>query len=322
MADRDWLAAHFEAHRERLRGVAYRLLGSLSDADDALQEAWLRVSRSDAAVANAGGWLTTVVSRVCLDLLRARAARREHALEALDGAAPAAAHDPRADPEHEAVLADAVGVALLVVLDTLSPVDRTVFVLHEMFAVPFDDVARIVGKTPAAARQIASRARRRVRGPARGGPTRGGPTRGAGRDVGAQRAVVEAFVAALRAGDLEALLGVLDPAFIIRADAAVSGTPTEVRGAAVWAPQALAGFARAVRAARGPDRVQPALVDGVPGLILAPHGRLRRALRFTFAHDRVVAIDVIGDPERLRALTLAVPLLPPIPSNPACDCRS
>ena len=263
--------------------------------------------RSNAAVANAGGWLTTIVSRVCLDLLRARAARREHALEALDRAAPTAAHDRRPDPEHEAVLADAVGVALLVVLDTLSPVDRTVFVLHEMFAVPFDEVAQIVGKTPAAARQIASRARRRVRGPARG----------PGGDVGAQRAVVEAFVAALRAGDLDALLGVLDPAFVIRVDAAVSGTPTEVRGAAGWAPQALAGFARAVRAARGPHAVQPALVDGVPGLILAPHGRLTRALRFTFAHARVVAIDVIGDPERLRALALAVPPLHPFPTDPA-----
>lgn len=292
MADHDWLAGQFEANRERLRGVAYRLLGSLSEADDALQEAWLRVSRSDAAVGNPGGWLTTVVSRVCLDMLRSREARREHSL---DAAVPLAAHGRRTDPEQEAVLADAVGVALLVVLDTLSPIERTVFVLHEMFAVPFDDIARIVGKTPAAARQIASRARRRVRGSARGDDERGG-------EIEARRAVVEAFLAALRSGDLGALLRVLDPDFVIRADAAVSGTATEVRGAAAWAPQAL-GFARALRA------VQPALVDGAPGLVLAPRGRLMRVLTFTIAHDRVVSIDVIGDPERLRALELSVPPL-------------
>lgn len=292
VADHDWLSAQFEANRERLRGVAYRLLGSTSDADDALQEAWLRVSRSDAAVDNPGGWLTTVVSRVCLDMLRSRESRREHPL---DVAAPVAAHDRRADPEHEAVLADAVGVALLVVLDTLTPIERTVFVLHEMFAVPFDDIARTVGKTPAAARQIASRARRRVRGPARGD----------GGDVAAQRAVVAAFVAALRDGDLEALLGVLDPDFVIRADAAVSGTATEVRGAAAWAPQAL-GFARALRGAGALRAVQPALVDGAPGLVLAPRGRLMRVLKFAIAHDRILSVDVIGDPERLRALELSV----------------
>ena len=304
MADPDWLAGQFEAHRGRLRGVAYRLLGSLSDADDALQEAWLRVSGSDTAVENPGGWLTTVVSRVCLDLLRARESRRE---QALDVAAPIAAPDRRADPEHEAVLADAVGVALLVVLDALSPTERTVFVLHEMFAVPFDDIARIVGKTPAAARQIASRARRRVRGAAR---------RGDGGDLGAQRAIVAAFLDALRRGDLEALLRVLDPDVVIRADAAVSGTATAVRGAAVWAPQALAGFARALRAVRGPHAVQPALVDGVPGLVLAPRGRLLRVLQFTCAHDRVVAIDIIGDPERLRALELSVPSLQTLRREP------
>jgi len=304
VADHDWLSGQFDANRERLRGVAYRLLGSLSDADDALQEAWLRVSRSDAAVENPGGWLTTVVSRVCLDMLRSREARREHSL---DVAVPIAAHDQRTDPEHEAVLADAVGVALLVVLDTLSPIERTVFVLHEMFAVPFDDIARIVGKTPAAARQMASRARRRVRGSARGD---GGDIGG-----GAQRAVVDAFVAALRNGDLEALLRVLDPDVVIRADAAVSGTATQVRGAAVWAPQAL-GFARALRGGRALRAVQPALVDGAPGLVLAPRGRLMRVLKFTIAHDRVVSIDVIGDPERLRALELSVPQLSTLQREP------
>jgi RNA polymerase sigma-70 factor (ECF subfamily) len=295
VADHDWLSGQFEANRERLRGVAYRLLGSLSDADDALQEAWLRVSRSGAAVENPGGWLTTVVSRVCLDMLRSRESRREHSL---DVAAPVAAHDRRTDPEHEAVLADAVGVALLVVLDALSPTERTVFVLHEMFAVPFDDIARIVGKTPAAARQIASRARRRVRG----------SPRDDGGDLGAQRAVVDAFLAALRDGDLEALLRVLDPDFVIRVDAAVSGTASEVRGAAVWAPQAL-GFARSLGAARALRAVQPALVDGAPGLVLAPRGRLMRVLKFTIARDRVISLDVIGDPGRLRALELSVPPL-------------
>ena len=296
MADHDWLSEQFEANRERLRGVAYRLLGSLSDADDAVQESWLRVSRSDATVENPGGWLTTVVSRVCLDMLRTRESRRE---QALDVAAPIAAHDRRADPEHEAVLADAVGVALLVVLGTLSPVERTVFVLHEMFAVPFDDVARIVGKTPAAARQIASRARRRVRGSARGGD---------GADIAAQRAVVDAFQAALRNGDLDALLRVLDPDFVIRADGAVSGTATEVRGAAAWAPHAL-GFARSLGGARAQSAVQPALIDGAPGLVLAPNGRLLRVLTFTFARDRIVSIDVIGDPVRLRTLSLSAPHL-------------
>jgi RNA polymerase sigma factor (sigma-70 family) len=296
VADHDWLSEQFEANRERLRGVAYRLLGSLSDADDAVQESWLRVSRSDATVENPGGWLTTVVSRVCLDMLRTRESRREHTL---DVAVPIAAHDRPTDPEHEAVLADAVGVALLVVLDTLAPVERTVFVLHEMFAVPFDDIARIVGKTPAAARQIASRARRRVRGSARGGD---------GGDIAAQRAVVDAFQAALRSGDLDALLRVLDPNFVIRADAAVSGTATEVRGAAAWAPQAL-GFARSLSGARAQHAVQPALVDGVPGLVLAPNGRLLRVLKFTIARDRIVSIDVIGDPERLRALSLSAPHL-------------
>ena len=294
MTDNDWLSAEFEANRERLRGVAYRLLGSLSDADDALQEAWLRVSRSDTAVENPGGWLTTIVSRVCLDMLRSRESRREHSL---DVAAPIAAHDRRTDPEHEAVLADAVGVALLVVFDALSPVERTVFVLHEMFAVPFDDIARIVGKTSPAARQIASRARRRVRGAVRGDDVEG--------DVGAQRAVVDAFLAALRAGDLEALLRVLDPEFVIRADAAVAGAPMEVRGAAAWAPQAM-GFARSLRAGGALAAVQPALVDGVPGLVLAPRGRLVRVLKFTIARDRVLSVDVIGDPERLRALELSV----------------
>lgn len=289
----DWLSGQFEANRDHLRGVAYRLLGSLSDADDALQEAWLRVSRSDTAVENPGGWLTTVVSRVCLDMLRSRQSQRE---EPLDVVAPIAVDERHANPEHEAVLADAVGVALLVVLDTLSPIERTVFVLHEMFAVPFDDIARIVDKSPAAARQIASRARRRVRGATQGGAS----------DVASQRAVVDAFLDALRAGDLDALLRVLDPDFVIRADAAVSGTATEVRGAAAWAPNAI-GFAQSLNAARALGAVQPALVDGAPGLVFAPRGRLVRVLRFTIAHDRVVSLDVIGDPERLRALDLSVP---------------
>ena len=296
MPNHDWLAEHFESNRDRLRGVAYRLLGSLSDADDALQEAWLRVSRSETSVENPGGWLTTIVSRVCLDMLRSRDSRREHSL---DDAVPIAASGRRSNPEHEAMLADAVGVALLVVLDALSPIERTVFVLHEMFAVPFDEIARIVGKSPTAARQIASRARRRVRGSVRGTSRS---------TLDQQRAVVDAFAAALRAGDLEALLRVLDPDVVVRIDAASSATrrASEARGAAAWATSAI-GFARSLAGANSLRAVQAALIDGVPGLVLAPRGHLRRVLKFSVANDRIVSVDIIGDPDRLRELTLSVP---------------
>ncbi|HET7189508.1 MAG TPA: sigma-70 family RNA polymerase sigma factor [Gemmatimonadaceae bacterium] len=285
MHEQEWLAEQFDTHRDHLRGVAYRLLGSTTEADDAVQEAWLRVSRNDTSdVENVGGWLTTIVSRVCLDMLRSRTARRE---EALDVAATV--REPRADPEHETMLADSIGVALLVVLNTLAPVERTTFVLHDMFGLPFDEIARVVGRTPAATRQIASRARRRVRGPSR-----------VATDASRHRALIDAFLGALRAGDLDALLRVLDPDFVMRADASVAGTASEVRGAEAWAKQAVAF-------ARGLQFVHPIVVDGAPGLVFAPRGRLIRALRFEIVEDRIVAVDVIGDPERLRTLELTAP---------------
>ena len=285
MHEQDWLAAQFDTHRDHLRGVAYRLLGSATEADDAVQEAWLRASRNDANdVDNLGGWLTTIVSRVCLDMLRSRTSRRE---ESLDVATTV--REPRGDPEHETMLADSIGVAVLVVLNTLAPVERTTFVLHDMFGLPFDEIARVVGKTPAATRQIASRARRRVRGPAR-----------VATDASRQRALVDAFLGALRAGDLDALLRVLDPDFVMRADASVAGTATEVRGAEAWAKQAVAF-------ARGLQFVHPIVVNGAPGLVFAPRGRLIRALRFDIVNDRIAAVEVIGDPERLRTLELSAP---------------
>lgn len=289
MHEHDWLAAQFDTHRDHLRGVAYRLLGSATEAEDAVQEAWLRVSRADANdVENLGGWLTTIVSRVCLDMLRSRESRRE---ESLDVAR--IVPEPRRDPEHEALLADSVGVALLVMLNTLAPVERTTFVLHDMFGLPFDEIARIVGRTPAATRQIASRARRRVRGPSR-----------ITADASRHLALVDAFVGALRDGDLDALLRVLDPDFVMRADASVAGVAMETRGAQAWATQALAG-ARAF--AKGLASVQPILVNGAPGLAFAPRGRLIRVLTFTIANGRIVAADLIGDPSRLRTLELSAP---------------
>jgi RNA polymerase sigma-70 factor (ECF subfamily) len=289
--DHDWLAAQFDTHRDHLRGVAYRLLGSEAEADDAVQEVWLRVSRADAStVENLGGWLTTIASRVCLDILRARAARRE---ESLDAAVSVRA--PRGDPEHETMLADSVSVAILVVLNTLAPVERITFVLHDMFGVPFDEIAQIVGSTPAAARQVASRARRRVRGPAR-----------VAADASRHRALVDAFVGALRDGDLDALLRVLDPEFVMRADASVAGTATEVRGAKAWAAQAISG-ARAM--GRALQFAQPIVVNGAPGLVFAPRGRLMRVVTFTIVADRIVAAEVIGEAARLRALELSAPEL-------------
>ena len=287
MTEHDWLAAQFDTHRDHLRGVAYRLLGSATEADDALQEAWLRVSRTDSSdVENLGGWLTTIVSRVCLDMLRSRQSRREESLEIAGGV-----RDPRGDPEHETMLADSVGVALLVVLQTLAPIERTTFVLHDMFGLPFDEIAQVVGRTPAAARQIASRARRRVRGPSR-----------IASDASHHRTLVDAFVGALRAGDLATLLRVLDPDFVIRADASVAGTASETRGAEAWARQAVAF-------ARGLQFVHPIVVNGEPGLAFAPRGRLMRVMTFTFVDHRIVAADLIGDVARLRALELSAPQL-------------
>jgi len=291
MDQREQITSSFEQHRPRLRGVAYRMLGSLSDAEDAVQEAWLRLNRADAGeVGNLGGWLTTVVARVSLDMLRSRKSRREepidtHAPEPIAGGAHAV------DPEQEALLADSVGLALLVVLDTLAPAERLAFVLHDLFGVSFDDIAPIVQRSPAAARQLASRARRRVRGTASV----------SGADLAGQRDLINRFLTALRAGDVEGLVAVLDPDLVVRVDAAsaTSGQPVEVRGARTWATGAVA-FARAAQF------TQPALVDGSIGLVLAPGGKLSRVLRVKMTGGKVARIDVIADPATLRALDLAV----------------
>ncbi|HXU60881.1 MAG TPA: sigma-70 family RNA polymerase sigma factor [Polyangia bacterium] len=273
----------FEANRARLHGVAFRMLGSVAEADDAVQETWLRLSHADTReVANLGGWLTTVVARISLDMLRARAARREQVMEAGPPELPAAS-----DPEREALLADAVGLALLVVLDTLEPAERLAFVLHDLFGVAFDEIAPIVGRSPAAARQLASRARRRVQGAP------------AARDraVTHQQAVIERFLAALRAGDVEALIAVLDPHFV------ATGPGVERTGdlqdARAWA-------ARAIQNARGARAARLALVDGAVGLVVAPRGKLLRALLFEVAGDRVSRVDVLAAPEQLAALQIAV----------------
>lgn len=303
MGQQRWLTEKFEENRPRLRGVAYRMLGSLSDADDAVQEAWLRLNGADAAtIENLGGWLTTVVSRVCLDMLRGRQSRREAPMGA-DVVEPRAVRGEGADPEGEALLADSVGVALLVVLDTLMPAERLAFVLHDLFAIPFDEIGSIMGRSAAAAKQLASRARRRVRGSA----GRAAPGRAR------QREVVDAFLRAVRAGDLEGLLAVLDPDAVIHIDAAArfdgvvridappedAGKARELRGASTWAPQMLA-------LSRGLRFVQAALIDGSVGVILAPRGTLARALIFTFANARVTRVDVIGDRARLRELDIAM----------------
>jgi len=277
----------FESHRSHLRAVAYRMLGSASEADDAVQEAWLRLNGSNTSeVANLGGWLTTVVSRVCLDMLRSRRSRREEALDA-EVVEPIA--DSKSDPEQEALLADSVGVALLVVLETLSPAERVTFVLHDVFDLPFDEIAPIVARTPDAARQLASRARRRVRG--------GEITSNS--DLQSQRIVVDAFLAALRAGDFEGLLAVLDPDVVVRMDAA-PGAPREFRGAANWARGATAAFSRFARF------VHPAVVNGTVGLVFAPGGKLSRALSFTIANGKIAQVEIITDRDRLQQLDLSV----------------
>jgi RNA polymerase sigma-70 factor (ECF subfamily) len=291
MDERDYLAERFEANRTRLRAVAYRMLGSISEADDAVQEAWLRLSRSDStAVESLEAWLTTVVARVSLDMLRSRAARREEPLGPRVPE-PIVSREDGIDPEHEALLADSVGLALLVVLETLSPAERLAFVLHDMFAVPFDEIAPIVGRSPAAARQLASRARRRVQ--------RDGPATDL--DVAGQRHVIDAFLAAARGGDFEALLAVLDPDVVLRIDrgALRPAAARETRGAPAVAERA-ATFAQLSRFAR------PALVNGAAGLVVATPGRPLAVAGFTIAGGRIVAIDVLADPARLRRLDLTV----------------
>ena len=291
MDDKELLAERFEEHRTHLRAVAYRMLGSVSEADDAVQEAWLRLSRTDTSeVESLGAWLTTVVARVCLNILRSRRTRREEPLE-VHVPEPIVSRTDGVDPEHEALLADSVGLALLVVLETLAPDERLAFVLHDMFGVPFDDIAPIVGRSPTAARQLASRARRRVRGEA--------PPPNA--DLNRQREVVEAFFAAARDGDFDALVAVLHPDVVLRSDGG-AGRPSAtalVRGA-----REVAG--RALTYARLSPWVRPALVNGAAGVVVAPRGRLFAVMGFTVVDGRIVAIDSLGDPDRLRELDVPV----------------
>jgi RNA polymerase sigma-70 factor (ECF subfamily) len=285
--ERESLAEQFEDNRTYLRAVAYRMLGSVSEAEDAVQESWLRLSRSDAdAVANLRGWLTTVVSRVCLDVLRARRSRREeYAGEWLPE--PIVSDDDTSDPEHQALLADSVGIALLVVLETLTPAERLAFVLHDMFDVPFEEIADVVGRTPAAARQLASRARRRVRGAS--------PTPDP--DLARQREVVDAFLAAARSGDFDGLIAVLDPDVVFRMDfgRARPARPT-VSGAAAVAREIL------LRGAPFAPFGQPAIVNGAAGVRVAARGKTFAVVGFTVEAGRIVEIDLIADPDKLQAV--------------------
>jgi RNA polymerase sigma factor (sigma-70 family) len=305
--EREWLAERFEEHRPHLRSVAYRMLGSLSEADDAVQEAWLRLSRAASGdIENLGGWLTTVVARICLNLLRSRTTRREDSLDSLEsvgalGSWTTHLPDPILspadginDPEQVALLSDAVGLALLVVLDTLDPAERVAFVLHDVFAVPFEEIASIVGRSSDAARQLASRARRRVQ--------RAAPAPDP--DLARQWQVADAFLAAAHSGDFNALIAVLDPDVVLRADrGAVPGVPasglTEIRGAAAVAGQALT-FARFAYAGR------LVLVNGGAGIINAADGRPVAIMSFAIAGGKIVAIDILADPERLGHLDLTM----------------
>jgi RNA polymerase sigma factor (sigma-70 family) len=291
MDESEFLAQQFEEHRTRLRAVAYRMLGSLSEADDAVQETWLRLSRSDTdEVENLGGWLTTVVARVSLNMLRSRRSWRE---ESLDVRMPEPIVDRAdgTDPEHEALLADSVGLAMLVVLETLNPAERLAFVLHDMFAVPFDEIAPIVDRSPDAARQLASRARRRVQGEPAVPDA----------DLDTQREVLDAFLAAAREGDFEALVEVLDPDVVLRADR---------RGVSIGAPGVVRGAANVARGALAFSRldieVRPALVNGAVGTVTFRDGRPFAIAGFTIRNRRIVEMDIIADPERLDRIDLEV----------------
>jgi RNA polymerase sigma-70 factor (ECF subfamily) len=313
VTERDFLAERFEEHRAHLRAVAYRMLGSLSEVDDAVQEAWLRLSRVDAAdIDNLGGWLTTVVARVCLDMLRSRQSRREEPFTA-DAPEPVATGTSGSSPEQEALLADSVGLALLVVLDRLTPAERLAFVLHDMFAVPFEEIAPIVGRSTEATRQLASRARRRVRGGGAPDP-----------DLVRQREVVDAFLAALRGGDFEGLLAILDPDLVVRADMPVPSARRARSRRAVWAK------GRSLRTPRA-DRGRPR--NGAIGVVVAPRGRLVRALRFTIANGKITG-SVIGRAARqarrvdrrlraraLRSVAFAGALLVSTFAMLSCQCR-
>jgi RNA polymerase sigma factor (sigma-70 family) len=289
MDERDWLAERFDEHRAHLRAVAYRMLGSLSEADDAVQEAWLRLNRTDTnKVENLGGWLTTVVARVSLNMLRSRRVRREEPI-GVRMPDPIVDRADGTDPEHEALLADSVGLALLVVLETLSPPERLAFVLHDIFAVPFDEIAPIVDRSPEAARQLASRARRRVQG------EKAIPDA----DLETQREVVDAFLAAARDGDFEALLAVLDPDVVLRADLGPEGGSREVRGARAVAGQALF-YSRLGLVMR------PALINGAAGAVGMRDGEPYSVGAITVRGGRIVAIDLLADPERLSRLDLTI----------------
>jgi RNA polymerase sigma factor (sigma-70 family) len=292
MNDQQWLAARFEENRSHLRAVAYRMLGSLTEADDAVQDTWVRLSRSGTSgVENLGGWMTTIVARVCLNLLRSRKVRRE---EALGVHLP----DPLVkSPEDEAVLADSVSLALLVVLDTLTPAERLAFVLHDMFELPFEDIATMVGRSPAAARQLASRARRRVKGADIPEPDA---------DVAPQRQVVDAFFQAARGGDFDALVALLDPDVVLRSDAGAGRSASVViRGAGAVAGQALGGGAGGGRV-RETAVLVPVLVNGTAGVVVTIKGRPFTVMAFTVMDGRIVAMDIIADPERVRRIAAPV----------------
>ncbi len=286
MDEQQWLAEQFEVNRTHLQAVAYRMLGSASEAEDAVQESWLRLSHSDAnSVENLGGWLTTVVARICLDMLRSRNVRREEPLEESE---PITDNEDGIDPEHEILLADSVGLALLVVLDTLNPAERLAFVLHDIFAMPFEEIAPIVERTPTATRQLASRARRRVRGAA--------TTPDA--DLTYKREVVDAFLAASRTGNFDALLAVLDPDVVFQHDTTIAsaGWPRELHGAQAVARQ----FFRRAQAGRS------ALINGAVGIAVVPRGRLLLVLNLTFTNGKIARIDGVADPARLQQLDLTI----------------
>jgi RNA polymerase sigma-70 factor (ECF subfamily) len=287
MSENDWVVQQFEANRSHLRAVAHRMLGSQAEADDAVQEAWLRLNRSDASgIDNLGGWLTTVVSRICLNVLRSRSTRREDPFD--DAVGDAAVDEVGIDPEREVLLADSLGPALLVVLDTLTPGERLAFVLHDLFAVPFDEIAEIVGRSPAATRQLASRARARVQG---------APSASAA-DIVRQRQVVDAFLAASRGGDFDGLLALLDPDVVLRSDrpAVAAGAPAEVRGAAA----VLETYSSRARF------IHPALIGGSIGLVSAPEGIARVAFVLSIVDGRISSIDVVTEPDHVRDLAPAI----------------
>jgi RNA polymerase sigma factor (sigma-70 family) len=292
MDENEWLADRFEEHRGHLRAVAYRMLGSLTEADDAVQDTWLRLSRAGASeVENLGGWLTTIVARVCLNMLRSRTTRREEPL-GVHIPDPVISPEGELQPEEEALLADSVGLALLVVLDSLSPAERLAFVLHDMFELPFEEIAPMVGRSPAAARQLASRARRRVKGAEIPAPDP---------DLARQRDVVDAFFLAARGGDFDALVALLDPDVVLRADfgARRPAASMVLHGAAAVARQALMGALPAAH-------LHPALVNGAAGVVVTVGGRPFAVLGFTVAEGRIVEVDAIADPERVRRIAAAV----------------